>query len=276
MIPKIIHNIWIQGYNNLPEKIIVAHNNIKKLNPEWEFIVWDESMIIEILKKYPKIYNVYKNIQNLSGAININAIKSDIARYIIMKEYGGLYFDIDFECVSSFDNLFDKNNTIYIASSKIDILNYIYPFSKPEYCSCFMAFEKEHPIWDKVIDIILKATTKYQIGSALDISLQNSKNYEIIVLNQINGPYKCKDSNTICFTPGESSWNFIRPYLQIINCYHIQIILFILVFVIIFVIDRINYHNALSFGSIPIIPGLPKVQLHLNLQDNKKKQKNKK
>ena len=30
--------------------------------------------------------------------IDNNTIKSDIARYMIMKEYGGLYFDIDFNC----------------------------------------------------------------------------------------------------------------------------------------------------------------------------------
>jgi len=42
MIPKIIHNIWIQGYNNLPKDIIENHNNIKKLNPNWQFIIWDE------------------------------------------------------------------------------------------------------------------------------------------------------------------------------------------------------------------------------------------
>ena len=250
MIPKIIHNIWLQGYNNLSEKIIENYNKIKKLNSEWEFIIWDETMIIELLKKYSKIYSVYKNIKNLSGVININAIKSDIARYIIMKEYGGLYFDIDFECVSSFNNLFDKSNTIYIASSKIDFLDYIYPFSKPEYCSCFMAFEKNHPIWDKVIDIILKATTKYQIGSALDVSLQNSKEYKIIVLNEINGSYQCKNNNTICFTPAESSWNIIRPFLKIIHCYHIQIFLIIFVFVIIFVVDKINNYNSMIFGNI--------------------------
>ena len=110
MIPKIIHNIWIQGYQNLPEKEKQNHLKIKKLNPDWEFIIWDNNMIIELLKKYPKIYYVYKNVNNLSGIINNNATRSDIARYIIMKEYGGLYYDFDFECISSFDILFSEDS----------------------------------------------------------------------------------------------------------------------------------------------------------------------
>ena len=160
-----------------------------------------------------------------------------------MKEYGGLYFDIDFICRASFNNLFNKkykDNTIYIASSKIDFLDYIYPFSKPKYCSCFMAFEKEHPIWNKVFDIILKATNAYEIGLALDISLQNSNEYKIIVLNQINGLYQCKNQKSVCYTPVESSWNFIRPTLQFINCNHIELF-FISAILIIFLLYFIYY-----------------------------------
>ncbi len=306
MIPKIIHNIWIQGYQNLPEEEKQNHLKIKKLNPDWEFIIWDNNMIIELLKKYPKIYYVYKNINKLSGIIINDATRSDIARYIIMKEYGGLYYDIDFECISSFDTLFDEDNIdvkrekekevivsnskktvptnnsspiinssppisinnfqskivlnnskIYIVSSKIDFLDYIYPFSKPKYCACFMAFEKNHPIWEIVINKIIKAETKYQIGNALDISLQeNENNYNIIILEKVNGQYKCKHKDTICYTKAESSWNFIRPTLKFLNCYHKQILLFVLVIIIIIIVDIISNYNVSIYGSISAVPGL--------------------
>lgn len=69
MIPKIIHNIWLQGYEKLPEKTKSTYNHIKKLNPGWEFIFWNETMILELLKKYPKVYNVYEKIEHLSGTL---------------------------------------------------------------------------------------------------------------------------------------------------------------------------------------------------------------
>jgi mannosyltransferase OCH1-like enzyme len=51
-IPRIIHNIWIQGYDQLSEDIREKRLKIKKINPNWDFIIWDERMIKEVVKEY--------------------------------------------------------------------------------------------------------------------------------------------------------------------------------------------------------------------------------
>jgi len=277
MIPKIIHNIWIQGYEKLPNENKVTYANIKKLNPEWDFMIWDDEMIKKMLKKYPSIYNIYIKTSNYTEIDN-NTIKSDIARYIIMKEYGGLYFDIDFNCTSSFDELFlsepngTKKNTIYIASSNTNLWSYINPFQKTKYCSCFMAMDKNHPIWETVIQKLKNATTKFQIREALDISLQESENervpktkgFPIILLNKVNGNYyQCVDNDTICYTQSSSSsWYLITPILKYINCYYKQIILFILAVLIIVAVEYLYMHNAKSYGTVSFIPGMPGSAAH--------------
>jgi hypothetical protein len=272
MIPKIIHNIWIQGYEKLPNENKVTYANIKKLNPEWDFMIWDDEMIKKMLKKYPSIYNIYIKTSNYTEIDN-NTIKSDVARYIIMKEYGGLYFDIDFNCTSSFDELFlsepngTKKNTIYIASSNTNLWSYINPFQKTKYCSCFMAMDKNHPIWEIVIQKLKNATTKFQIREALDISLQESENervpktkaFPIILLNKVNGNYyQCVDNDTICYTQSSSSyWYPVTPILKYINCYYKQIILFILAVLIIIAVEYLYLHNAKTYGAVNFIPGMP-------------------
>jgi hypothetical protein len=272
MIPKIIHNIWIQGYENLPNETKVTYANIKKLNPEWDFMIWDDEMIKKMLKKNPSIYNIYIKTSNYTEIDN-NTIKSDIARYIIMKEYGGLYFDIDFNCTSSFDELFlsepngTKKNTIYIASSNTNLWSYINPFQKTKYCSCFMAMDKNHPIWETVIQKLKNATTKFQIREALDISLQESENervpktkaFPIILLKKVNGNYyQCVDNDTICYTQSSSSsWYPVTPILKYINCYYKQIILFILAVLIIIAVEYLYLHNAKTYGAVNFIPGMP-------------------
>ncbi len=40
MIPKIIHQIWIQGYDQLPNKLKNNHQLIKKYNPDYQIIFW--------------------------------------------------------------------------------------------------------------------------------------------------------------------------------------------------------------------------------------------
>jgi hypothetical protein len=231
-------------------------------------------MIKKLLKKYPSIYNIYIKTGNYTEIDN-NKIKSDIARYIIMKEYGGLYFDMDFNCTSSFDELFLDNkhektktqkNTIYIASSNTNLWNYINLFNNTKYCSCFMAMDKNHPIWDSVIEKLKQATTKFQIREALDISLQQSENdqhpkinaFPIILLNKVNGNYyQCITNDTICYTQSSSSyWYHVTPILKYINCYYKQIILFILAVIIIIAVEYLYLHNAKNYGTVNFIPGM--------------------
>jgi hypothetical protein len=271
MIPKIIHNIWIQGYDNLPNENKINYMNIKKLNPDWEFIIWDDEMIKKLLKKYPLIYEIYnKNTYNIYER---DSIKSDIARYIIMKEYGGLYFNIEYKCNASIDNLFsndedNKNqskNIIYIANSEINLWNYIYSLQKTKYCSCFMAMEKNHPIWDKVIEKLKQATTKYQINNALDICLQQIENnpksntsFPIVLLSKVNGDYQCTNKDTVCYTSTTSKEGiFFYTFLKYIYHYYKQIILFIFAIIIIIFVEYLYLHNAKTFGAINLIPGMP-------------------
>lgn len=278
MIPKIIHNIWIQGYENLPNENKIYYLNIKKLNPDWEFMIWDDEMIKNLLQKYPKIYDIYKKSSNYSGSIDNNIIKSDIARYIIMKDYGGLYFDADFKCKTSFDEVFlnennenisnlNSKNNIYIASSQLNfwnIWNFMNPFQRAKYCSCFMGMDKNHPIWDTVIKKLMVATTKQNIHNALDNSLQQiendakNKNYSIILLNKVNGNYyQCINDNTSCYKQESSQFNYISEILKFFNCYYKQFIMLIIAIIIIISVECLHMHNAIKFGPVNFIPGMP-------------------
>jgi hypothetical protein len=269
MVPKIIHNIWIEGYENLPNEMKMNYLNIKKSNPEWEFMIWDNEMITQLLKKYPTIYEMYNN--NSYTVFDKDSIKSHIARYIIMKDYGGLYFDIEYKCTSSLDNLIlndnNKNetkNTIYIASSKINYWNYIYSLQKTKYSSSFMAMDKNHPIWDKVIEKLKQATTKYQINNALDISLMQIENnhktresaFPIVLLTKVNGNYhQCENKDTVCYK-SNSSTNSINSLYKYLICYYKQILIFILAIFIVICVEYLYMHNAKAFGTINFIPGL--------------------
>lgn len=264
MVPKIIHNIWLQGYENLSTTIKIQHNDIKKLNPEWEFIIWDNNAIEKLLKKYPSVYKKYKNVASYSS--NINSTKSDIARYIIMKEYGGLYCDIEYNCNNSFNALFNDykkdldKNTIYVTSGQTNILDYVNPFQKNKYNSCFMAMNKEHPIWENVITKTLFSTTQQQIKMAFDISLQETETankYPIIILSRVNGHYECKNNNTICYMENEIPSNVFRTILKYINSNYKQVFLLLLTVAIIIVVENIYLLNVLKFGAVNFIPGMP-------------------
>lgn len=94
-IPKIVHQIWLGS--PLPEKFrYLREVMIRVLKPSnWRFILWDE-ISIEIFKlKNKKAYDAAKNYGE----------KSDIARYEILYEMGGIYLDTDMEIYRSFDSI---------------------------------------------------------------------------------------------------------------------------------------------------------------------------
>lgn len=92
-IPKIIHQIWLGS--PLPDVYKKWQASWLKLNPDWEYILWTDDTI-KGLELYNKDY--------FDKAINWGE-KANILRYEILYQFGGVYADMDFECLKSFDVL---------------------------------------------------------------------------------------------------------------------------------------------------------------------------
>lgn len=93
LIPKIIHQIWLGS--PFPEKLKKWQQSWLEKNPTWQYRLWTD----EDLKTF-KLQNqkMYEKATNWGE-------KSDIFRYEILYRYGGLYADIDFECLKPLDIL---------------------------------------------------------------------------------------------------------------------------------------------------------------------------
>lgn len=93
MIPKVIHQIWIQGYDSIPSQLKEYHDGCQRINNDFVHILWDEQKIVKLMKKYfdKKFIDAY-------NSFTIAAQKADFARYIILYVYGGIYLDMDMVC----------------------------------------------------------------------------------------------------------------------------------------------------------------------------------
>jgi mannosyltransferase OCH1-like enzyme len=92
-IPKKIHQIWLGS--PFPDRFKGWCNTWKQFHPTWEYKLWTDADLpnIEITKK-----EIFKTSTNWG-------MKSDILRYEILRQQGGLYVDTDFECLRPFDDL---------------------------------------------------------------------------------------------------------------------------------------------------------------------------
>lgn len=93
MIELTIHQIWLGS--EVPEKYKVWRESWQQHHPTWEYRLWTD----EDLANFP-LYN-----RDLYEAETNYGARSDIARYEILYQCGGLYVDIDGECLAPFDIL---------------------------------------------------------------------------------------------------------------------------------------------------------------------------
>ena len=92
-IPKIIHQIWLGS--PFPEKYQEWQQSWLRGHPDWQYRLWTDADIAQLGLKNQAAYDASTNYGQ----------KSDIARYEILERFGGMYVDVDFECVMPFDAL---------------------------------------------------------------------------------------------------------------------------------------------------------------------------
>ena len=109
MIPKIIHYCWFGG-NELSDKELYCINSWKKFCPGYEIRRWDEKNFDVNSNRYCK--EAYERKKW--------AFVSDYARFKILYEEGGLYFDTDVEIIKSIDDVVEKGPFFGFERADID------------------------------------------------------------------------------------------------------------------------------------------------------------
>lgn len=92
-IPKIIHQIWIG--TKLPDEFKQYVESWRMYHPDWEYKLWTQDDIPHL---------TLRNRECIEQSRNPGEI-SDLLRYEILYQYGGVYLDVDFECLRSLDSL---------------------------------------------------------------------------------------------------------------------------------------------------------------------------
>lgn len=92
MIPKIIHYCWF-GKGLMPKSQQDCIKSWKKMLPDYKIMRWDESTFD---------YNTY-SASRYAYQVKKYALVSDVCRYNVLHEYGGIYLDTDVEVFQKFD-----------------------------------------------------------------------------------------------------------------------------------------------------------------------------
>ena len=111
MIPKVIHYCWFGG-NQLPKDAEKYINSWKKFLPDYEIKRWDETNFD--VNSIPYTKAAYK-----AGKY---AFVSDYARFWILYNYGGLYFDTDVEVIRSLGDIITAGPFLGVEQQNEDMI----------------------------------------------------------------------------------------------------------------------------------------------------------
>ena len=131
-IPKVIYQSW--KTKKLPEYAQKNAELLKKLNPEYEYVLYDDNDCRKFL-----LDNFGKNYLNAFDALIPGAYKCDFWRYAILYVKGGVYMDIDLTPLVPFSTILP--NTAELVSVTDRHVN-----GYPGIYQAFIATIPQHPI----------------------------------------------------------------------------------------------------------------------------------
>jgi inositol phosphorylceramide mannosyltransferase catalytic subunit len=162
-IPRTIHQIWYQGADQLPLKYHDFQHSWQEHHPTWTYQLWDQTLIEQLLNnEYPDLHAFFHSLPLMIQQI-------DVAKYLILKKYGGIYVDMDMKCVQCLESLFQQHPDVTFCVPELRLDSSPHPKAKhqfsaplwiltlgryarpPFYNNSMIASTRNHPLWDNIL-----------------------------------------------------------------------------------------------------------------------------
>jgi inositol phosphorylceramide mannosyltransferase catalytic subunit len=127
-IPRIFHQVWI-GEDPIPDEYLAFQQGWLDHHPGWELRFWTEDHLPESLRR-----------PEARERLRVPSERSNILRFEVLWQWGGVYVDTDFECLRSIEPLLDGVEfcTAYIERDRVN--------------GAFIGAVPGHPIVDRLVD----------------------------------------------------------------------------------------------------------------------------
>lgn len=139
-IPRLIHQMWATA--DLPA---FASDSWKTLNPDWEWRLWTDADLLQLVRDhYPALEALYQSYPNVVQ-------RADLGRYLVLDHCGGLYADLDTECLTPLEVLAGETRVV-LSEEPVEHLHHAQPLGLSRmYFNGIMAGPAGHPFWAHLI-----------------------------------------------------------------------------------------------------------------------------
>ncbi len=120
-IPRIIHQVY-EDSAGPPEYLLDVSKTWKEKMPHWEYRFWDKQAIEDFLQSiFPDHIPHYRSFP-------FDVQRWDAIRYLILYHFGGLYVDMDYECIEPLDVILGDSTCCIGMEPAANALRYNKPF----------------------------------------------------------------------------------------------------------------------------------------------------
>jgi hypothetical protein len=95
-VEKIIHQIWVGAFE-MPDREKRFVQKLVEQNPSYTHLFWTNDNLPELPETFKRVYDFF-------GKNKDYAHQADVLRVYVVKLYGGIYLDVDFDCINGFEN----------------------------------------------------------------------------------------------------------------------------------------------------------------------------
>jgi hypothetical protein len=171
VIPKILH----QSSKSFTWEERRLARRAQALMPEWQYHPWtDEDNLALVEKIFPKYVKKYANFPD-------GGCKADIARYLYMYQYGGVYFDTDFR----FFQPINEDLLLHLCILGVEVEDSPEFGGGPKLGNAFIGSQPGLALWPEFVDSIFMRFRKGEVyhngylsgPQALTTFLRNHKQY---------------------------------------------------------------------------------------------------
>lgn len=149
-IPSIIHQTWKDL--EVPSEAARLQETWKAHHPRWTYRLWTDSDNRQFLQShYPWFLETYDRYRD-------HICRVDAVRYFILQHYGGVFIDLDFECLRPLNTLLadrevviglEPHEHVSLAQTQIRGLSQIL-------CPSLMAAAPKHPFFQYICQSLVK------------------------------------------------------------------------------------------------------------------------
>jgi hypothetical protein len=143
-IPKTLHQLWKTA--DVPMRFTMLRESWRKRNPQWAIRLWTDVDLDELVaSRYPSLLPLFRSYHE-------PICRADLGRYLVLESFGGVYADLDCECLKPLDPLLAGRELVIGLEPEDHLADAVVVDSGLArlVCPTFIASALGHPFWAHV------------------------------------------------------------------------------------------------------------------------------